>query len=103
MSTTAPERYTVYYAGRVQGVGFRYTTRSIARRYDVSGFVRNCPDGRVELVAEGEPDELDAFLREVRDRFFNHIRRRASRHPAGHRRVHRVRHSTLMRAASPSP
>ena len=74
MSTVSPKRYTVYYAGRVQGVGFRYTTCSIARGHDVSGFVRNCPDGRVELVAEGQPHALDAFLREVRDRFLNHIR-----------------------------
>jgi len=74
MSTNSPQRYTVIYAGRVQGVGFRYTTCSIARGHDVSGYVRNCPDGRVELVAEGRPHELDVFLREVRDRFFNHIR-----------------------------
>ena len=64
----------MYFAGRVQGVGFRYNTSSIARRYDVSGYVRNCPDGRVELVAEGTPSELEAFLREVRDRFFNNVR-----------------------------
>lgn len=74
MSPTSSKRYTMYFAGRVQGVGFRYNTSSIARRYDVSGYVRNCPDGRVELVAEGTPSELDAFLREVRDRFFNNIR-----------------------------
>jgi acylphosphatase len=74
MSASTHERITVYFAGRVQGVGFRYTTCSIAHRYEVSGFVRNCPDGRVELVAEGTPGELDDFLREVRDRFFNHIR-----------------------------
>lgn len=71
---TNSKRYTVYFAGGVQGVGFRYNTASIARRYEVAGYVRNCPDGRVELVAEGSPRELDDFLREVRDRFFNHIR-----------------------------
>jgi len=74
MSTTTPERHTVYYTGHVQGVGFRYTARSIARGYDVAGFVRNLPDGRVELVAEGVRHEVDDFLREVRDRFFNQIR-----------------------------
>jgi acylphosphatase len=58
----------------VQGVGFRYTARSIAHGHDVSGYVQNLPDGRVELVAEGEPHAIDAFRREVRDRFFNHIR-----------------------------
>jgi acylphosphatase len=68
------QRRTVQYSGRVQGVGFRYTTQSIAHRYAVSGYVRNQPDGRVELLAEGEPNELDAFLREVRERFFGNIR-----------------------------
>jgi acylphosphatase len=70
----SPKRYTVCFEGRVQGVGFRYNTASIARRYRVSGYVRNCPDGRVEIVAEGTPHELDDFLREVRDCFFNNIR-----------------------------
>jgi acylphosphatase len=72
--TYAVQRHTVYFAGHVQGVGFRYTARSIARRYDVAGFVRNLPDGRVELVVEGQPREVDAFLRDVRDRFSNQIR-----------------------------
>ena len=74
MKAAAQQRSTVLYAGRVQGVGFRYTACSIARQYRVSGFVRNLPDGRVELVVEGEPHEVDAFLREVRERFFNQIR-----------------------------
>jgi acylphosphatase len=68
------QRRTVQYSGRVQGVGFRYTTQSIAHRYAVSGYVRNEPDGRVELVAEGQPHELDAFLGEVRERFVVKIR-----------------------------
>lgn len=70
----ATQRRTVYYTGRVQGVGFRYTTRSIAGRFDVGGFVRNLPDGRVELVAEGEPHELAVFLDEVRERMGVQIR-----------------------------
>jgi acylphosphatase len=68
------QRRTVQYSGRVQGVGFRYTTQSIAHRYNISGYVRNQPDGRVDLVAEGEPHELDAFLGEVRERFLVNIR-----------------------------
>lgn len=68
------ERRTVLYTGRVQGVGFRYTTHSIARRYDVTGYVRNLSDGRVELVAEGERHELAAFLDDVRERMRTHIR-----------------------------
>jgi acylphosphatase len=74
MNARARHRRTVEYAGRVQGVGFRYTTQTIARRYEVNGYVRNLPDGRVELVAEGDSHELDAFLREIRERFFGHIR-----------------------------
>ena len=73
-SGVAPQRRTVQYSGRVQGVGFRYTTRTIAHRYAVAGYVRNQPDGRVELVAEGAPHELDSFLGEVRERFFGNIR-----------------------------
>ena len=60
------ERRQVYYSGRVQGVGFRYTARQIADRFDVTGFVENLGDGRVELVAEGEPAEIDRFLAELR-------------------------------------
>jgi acylphosphatase len=53
----------VIYSGRVQGVGFRYSTKQIASGYDVTGSVRNLPDGRVELKAMAhDADELDAFL-----------------------------------------
>jgi acylphosphatase len=74
MKSSPRLRMTIHYSGRVQGVGFRYTARSIARRYSVSGYVCNLPDGKVELVVEGERAELDAYLAEVRDYFFNHIR-----------------------------
>ncbi len=52
-------RRTVYFSGRVQGVGFRFTAEAIASRFSVTGFVRNLRDGRVELVAEGTEAELD--------------------------------------------
>ena len=55
-------RVTVLYSGRVQGVGFRVTVRHLARGFDVIGTVRNLPDGRVEVIAEGEKAELAAFL-----------------------------------------
>jgi len=56
----------VHYEGHVQGVGFRYTVKNIARGFDVTGTVRNLPDGRVELVAAAEePEELAAFLEEI--------------------------------------
>ena len=94
MSTIPPQRYTVYYAGSVQDVGFRYTACSVARGHDVSGYVRNCPDGKVELVAEGRPDELDAFLRDVRDRLFTHIRdeRRDAQAATGEFKGFNIRH-----------
>ncbi len=60
-------RVHVYYSGRVQGVGFRYTVKSLVPGYDVLGIIRNLPDGRVELIAEGEQTELEEFLQAVRD------------------------------------
>ena len=59
------ERRQIYYRGRVQGVGFRYTAHRLARGRDVTGFVRNLDDGRVELVAEGEPEQLDALQQAI--------------------------------------
>lgn len=64
----------VYYSGRVQGVGFRFTARHVARRFEVGGSVRNLPDGRVELVAEGVREEIDAFLQAVQDALGRYIR-----------------------------
>ena len=55
-------RRTVYFSGRVQGVGFRFTTVRIAAKHTVGGSVRNLPDGRVELLAEGTPEELERFV-----------------------------------------
>lgn len=53
----------VLYAGRVQGVGFRYSTKQIASGYEVTGSVKNLPDGRVQLQAMSrEAEELEAFL-----------------------------------------
>jgi acylphosphatase len=58
-------RLRILYSGRVQGVGFRYTVKSLATGYDVTGIVRNLSDGRVELVAEGAKPELAAFREAV--------------------------------------
>jgi acylphosphatase len=55
------QRMQIFYSGHVQGVGFRYSTKMLAQGYEVTGTVRNLPDGRVELVAEGPREELDAF------------------------------------------
>jgi acylphosphatase len=62
------ERREVHYSGRVQGVGFRFTAREVASHYAVTGYVQNLSDGRVRLVCEGEPAELDKFLRDLQFR-----------------------------------
>jgi acylphosphatase len=51
----------------VQGVGFRYTAKTVAAGFEITGTIRNLPDGRVELVAEGARGELEAFRAAVRD------------------------------------
>jgi len=61
----APERRTMVYTGTVQGVGFRYTTCRLAAGFAVTGYVRNLPDGAVELVAEGDGGEVDRFCAAV--------------------------------------
>ena len=58
----ALEQRIVNFFGTVQGVGFRYTTCRTARRYEVTGTVRNLPDGRVECVVEGEATEISDGL-----------------------------------------
>jgi acylphosphatase len=55
------QRMQIFYSGHVQGVGFRYSAKMLAQGYEVTGTVRNLPDGRVELVAEGLREELEAF------------------------------------------
>ena len=66
-------RMQVFYSGRVQGVGFRYTAKSVATGFEVTGTVRNLPDGRVELVAEGAKDELKAFSQGIRESGLEHF------------------------------
>lgn len=73
MMTTLPRRFEVFFTGRVQGVGFRATTRDVARRFAVVGFVQNLPDGRVQLVAEGEAAELQRFVAAVLDEMGRYI------------------------------
>jgi acylphosphatase len=59
------EQLEVHYSGRVQGVGFRYTVRSIAVGFKVTGFVRNLHDGRVQMVVEGHGDVVAEFIRSI--------------------------------------
>lgn len=67
------ERRTVYYAGHVQGVGFRFAVRQAATGHAVSGFVRNLTDGRVEVVVEGTTAEIDRFLAAIKERMADYI------------------------------
>ncbi len=62
-----------FFKGRVQGVGFRYQTHSIAAAFPVRGFVQNLPDGRVEMHAEGEEEVLAALVQAIQDRFTGYI------------------------------
>ena len=76
-------RYIV--TGRVQGVGFRFTTMEVARGFDVTGYVRNLVDGRVQLETEGRKEEVDAFVAALEERMHGYIRkteRTADRRPA---------------------
>ena len=57
----------VFYEGRVQGVGFRYSTLRVATGFEITGWVRNLPDGRVELLAVGEAGEVADFLQAIKD------------------------------------
>ena len=65
---------SAFFSGHVQGVGFRYSTKQVANGYEVTGYVRNLVDGRVELQAEGEEIECRRFLREVESELESYIR-----------------------------
>lgn len=69
------QRRVYYFSGRVQGVGFRYTARHIAMQHDVGGYVRNMPDGRVELVMEGPEIEMDAVAEAVNQKMKDYIKK----------------------------
>ncbi len=70
---TAQERREVHFTGRVQGVGFRFTTRAIAGRHPVRGIVKNLSDGRVLVVVEGTPETLDGFLADLEAELSHYI------------------------------
>jgi acylphosphatase len=57
----------VFFEGRVQGVGFRWSAKNLARGYDVTGWVKNLPDGRVEMQVSGETGEVDAFIEAIEE------------------------------------
>jgi acylphosphatase len=61
------KRMQIFFSGTVQGVGFRFTAERLARRFPITGFVRNLEDGRVEVTAEGEEASLIEFLTAIRE------------------------------------
>jgi acylphosphatase len=65
---------TVFFSGRVQGVGFRFAALQVAKEFEVTGLAANLPDGRVRLEVEGEPEEVRAFLAAVEERMHGFIR-----------------------------
>jgi acylphosphatase len=70
----AQQQRIVIYRGNVQGVGFRFTACRAARSYDVTGYVRNLPDGSVEVMVEGDSDQIDPFLADLSQRFSGFVR-----------------------------
>lgn len=66
-------RYTVHFTGRVQGVGFRYTTQNIAAHHAVVGYVQNLSDGRVRLIAEGKDADVEQFVNDVETTMKYHV------------------------------
>lgn len=66
-------RMHIFYSGHVQGVGFRYMAKSVAAGFEATGTVRNLLDGRVELVAEGSREELEAFRMAIRESGLEHF------------------------------
>jgi acylphosphatase len=64
----------VIFIGRVQGVGFRYTAYRIAHRHQLTGFVRNLPDGTVEMLAQGPAGDIDSCIRDIEEYFGDYLR-----------------------------
>ena len=67
-------RLRVYFSGQVQGVGMRATAGQLAPRFSVQGWVRNLPDGRVEILAEGKQADIENFLAAIGDEMSTYIR-----------------------------
>lgn len=73
----APIRRRFRFQGHVQGVGFRASTRSIAAGFGVTGWVRNDPDGSVEMEVQGDPAEIELFLMEHEGQLGGYVQDRA--------------------------
>jgi acylphosphatase len=69
------QRRLYHFSGHVQGVGFRCTAKNISLQYDVNGYVKNLPDGRVEMLIEGEDRQVDQLVQDINSRMGDYIRR----------------------------
>jgi acylphosphatase len=75
VKSTTVIRREIYYSGNVQGVGFRYTTCHLASRYELTGFVRNLPDRRVQVVVEGALSEIRALSEDIARTMEGYVRK----------------------------
>jgi acylphosphatase len=64
----------ITFTGRVQGVGFRFTARRAAQRRQLTGYVRNVPNGSVEMLAQGRPEEIDDCIQDIKEYFSGYIK-----------------------------
>lgn len=62
VTNAAQHRREVYFVGHVQGVGFRHSAQQLAKDFEVTGYVKNLVDGRVQVVVEGDAKEVDRFI-----------------------------------------
>lgn len=74
VNASSSQRQEVFFTGNVQGVGFRYTAQRVAAGYAVTGFVRNLRDGRVQIVLEGQAQQIDSFLASLQARMRGYVR-----------------------------
>jgi acylphosphatase len=64
----------IIFTGRVQGVGFRFVVFQAANRYQLTGWVRNCADGSVEMIAQGRADGIDDCVRDIQESFAGYVK-----------------------------
>jgi acylphosphatase len=65
----------IIFTGRVQGVGFRFTAHRMADRHQLTGFVRNLPNGSVEMLAQGQLEDIDDCIRDIEEEFSGYKRK----------------------------
>ncbi len=65
---------SIIFTGRVQGVGFRFTARRAASRRQLTGYVRNMPNGSVEMLAQGRPEDIDDCIQDIKEYFSGYLK-----------------------------